>query len=55
MTIAKLMQTYRAKMNVPAGSKITLLLDGDPLDEDETVKNLDLDDGDQLDVQIETA
>lgn len=42
-------------MNVPAGSKISLLLDGDALDEDETVKNLDLDDGDQLDVQIETA
>src|SRR5579862_1802938 len=53
VTIAKLSKAYRNTMKVPPEKKITILLDGDPLDEDETIKNLDVDNDELLDVQVE--
>jgi hypothetical protein len=44
---------YRTACKVSEEKKITIALDGDNLGEDETVKDLELDDGDVLDVQID--
>jgi len=45
-------QTYRKSRSIPCDKKITILLDGDALDESETVKDLDLEDDVLLDVEI---
>jgi len=52
VTIEKLVQTYRKSRSIPSDKKITILLDGDALDESETVKDLDLEDDVLLDVEI---
>lgn len=45
---------YRSACKVPADTVITIACDGENL-ENETVKELDLDDGDVLDVQFRTG
>jgi len=44
---------YAKACNVSARSKITLLLDGEPIDENTTAKDQDLEDGDIVDVQVQ--
>jgi Ubiquitin-2 like Rad60 SUMO-like len=46
---------YRERLKIPSNRSITIELDGDPLMESATVKTLDVDDGDVLDVQIDDA
>jgi len=48
-----LAHVYRTHKKIAADKTITISLDGDVLDEDQTVKSLDLEEEDQLDVQID--
>jgi Ubiquitin-2 like Rad60 SUMO-like len=44
---------YRTACKIPPEKNISITCDGDTLAEDVTVKDLDLDEGDVLDVQID--
>jgi len=52
VTIQQLINVYRGRANIPSHKTISIFLDGDVLLDDQTIEELDLDDGDILDVEI---
>ena len=48
-----MIQVYRTACNIPDEQKVSITFEGDKLDENDTVKDLGLDDEEVLDVQME--
>ena len=53
--MSRLAEVYREAHRIPSNKRITLSLDGDTLENDTTVKELDLEDDDLLDVTIDNS